>query len=151
MNRLIAGLGLGLLCFLITGCGGGYGTSEIVDTVPVAGTLTFQGKPLEYYQVVLMPDSGTRVAMGVTDAQGKFKLGTNDGGDGAPPGACKIAVNFVGPPSSEQGGNERIVDDPSKLPKPKIKIPAKYADPTTSGLAETIPAGGLTDLKLELK
>lgn len=133
------------------GCNPEYDTSEIVDTVPVSGVLTYQGKPLEFYQVVLMPVDGTRVAVGVTDAQGKFKLGTNDGGDGAPPGDAKIAVSFVGPPSSVEPGTEQVIDDPSKLPKPKIKIPAKYADPATSGLTQNVPAGGLTDLKLDLQ
>ena len=146
-----------LLCSLMScvlgavGCDTDYGTSELVDTVPVSGVLTYQGKPLEYYQVVLMPVDGTRVAVGVTDAQGKFKLGTNDGGDGAPPGEAKIAVSFVGPPSMTEPGTEQAIDDPSKLPKPKVKIPAKYADPATSGLTQNVPPGGLADLKLDLR
>jgi hypothetical protein len=135
----------------VGGCGGEYATSEIVDTAPVSGTLTYKGQPLEYYQVVFMPVDGTRVAAGVTDAEGKFKMGTNDGGDGAPPGEAKVAVSFVGPPSTGEAGLEQVIDDPSKLPKPKIKIPAKYGDPETSGLTQTVPPEGITDLKLDLK
>lgn len=156
MNRqVLRKLSLGLMAcgsaICALGCGADYGTSEVVDTVPVSGTLTYKGQPLEYYQVIFMPVEGTRVATGVTDAEGKFKLGTNDLGDGAPPGEAKIAITFVGPPSSVEPGTEQAIDDPSKLPKPKVKIPAKYADPATSGLTQTVPASGLTDVKLDLQ
>ena len=98
-----------------------------------------------------MPEDGRRPAVGITDANGKFKLGTNSLDDGAPPGLNKIAIVWVGPPSKSQPGMEVIIDDPAKLPKPKIKIPAKYSDPATSGLTQDVPRGGISDLKLELK
>ncbi len=146
-------LAVQLFCIgLLTGCSSQYEyRAETVDTVPVSGTLTYKGQPLEYYQVVFFPVDGVRVAAGVTDASGKFTLGTNDGGDGSPVGSCKVAVNFVGPPSTDAGGNEQIIDDPSKLPKPKVKIPAKYNDPEKSGLVQEVPAAGLTELKIDLK
>jgi hypothetical protein len=151
MNRyLIHALLLSVTC-AVSGCTAKYSTPDVVATVPVSGTLTFQNKPLEFYQVVFMPVEGTKVATGISDPDGKFKLGTNDSGDGAPVGKYKIAISFVGPPSTSTAGTEQIVDDPSKLPKPKIKIPAKYADPATSGLAQEITADGLPDLKLDLK
>ena len=144
--------GLATLAMLFfVGCGGGYGTSDVVATVPVSGTLTYQGKPLEHYQVVFMPVEGTAVPTGVSDASGNFKVGTNDSGDGAPAGKYRLAVSFVGPQKEGAAGTEQIVDDPSKLPKPKIRIPAKYNDPATSGLEQEIPAKGITDLKVELK
>ena len=142
-----------LLCVvcILTGCSSRYEyRAETIDTVPVSGTLTFKGQPLEYYQVIFFPADGVRVAAGVTDANGKFSLGTNDGGDGAPSGICKVAVNFVGPPTTDAGGNEQIIDDPSKLPKPKVKIPSKYNDPEKSGLIQEVPATGLSDLKIDL-
>lgn len=140
---------LGLAFF--AGCGGGLNTGDIEAVVPVSGTLTYQGKPLENYQVILMPEDGRRVATGVADASGKFTLGTNTAGDGAPPGPCKIAIQFAPPAAGGDEGNEVIIDDPSKLPKPKVKIPAKYTDPATSGLDQDIPSSGIEDLKLELK
>ena len=135
---------------LLAGCGGGLNTGDVEAVVPVSGTLTYQGKPLENYQVIMMPDDGRRVATGVADAQGHFSMGTNTAGDGAPPGPCKIAIQFA-PPDTSEAGNETIIDDPSRLPKPKIKIPPKYADPATSGLAEDIPASGIEELKIDLK
>ncbi len=139
-----------LLVFAFSGCGGAYQTGDIETVVPVNGTLTFQGKPLENYQVVFMPLDGRRVATGITDANGNFKLGTNDAGDGAPPGKCEVAVMFA-PPDTAQPGNEVIIDNPAKLPKPKVKIPAKYNDPKKSGITQEIPSDGLKDLKIELK
>jgi hypothetical protein len=46
---------------------------------------------------------------------------------------------------------EAVIDDPSKLPKPKIRIPAKYNDPTTSELTQEVPWSGISDLKIDLK
>ena len=140
-----------LITSLLAASGCGSEKAHIEKVVPVSGTLTYQGKPLEFYQVTFMPEDGRRPAIGVTDATGKFTMGTNTTNDGAPPGPTKIAVVWVGPPSNSQPGSETIIDDPSKLPKPKIKIPEKYNDPAKSGLSQDVPSGGLSDLKLELK
>jgi hypothetical protein len=88
--------------------------------------------------------------VGVTDAEGKFKLGTNDKDDGAPPGTHKVAIMWV-PPQSDNPGQETIIDDPALLPKPKVKIPAKYGNPETSGLTQEIPEDGKTDIKIDLQ
>ena len=142
-------LALVALAGAVVGCGSEG--AHIEKVVPVSGTLTYQGKPLEFYQVTFMPEDGRRPAIGITDAAGKFTMGTNDAKDGAPPGMNKIAVVWVGPPSKQAPGSETIIDDPSKLPKPKVKIPDKYNDPATSGLTQDVPASGLSDWKLDLK
>lgn len=135
----------------LCGCSGGYSTTaDIEKVVPVSGTLTYKGKPLESYQVVFMPSDGRRVATGVADAQGNFKMGTNDAGDGAPPGQCKVAVVFA-PPETGEGGNEQIIDNPAMLPKPKVQIPKKYSNPETSGLTQDIPEAGISGLKIDLQ
>ena len=146
----MAALGV-LLCGGLAGCEEAYPTSAIQPVVPVSGVVTWQNKPLEYFQVTLLPDDGGRAAVGVTDAEGKFTLGTNKLGDGAAAGPCKLAVVFVGPPSANADGLEEGIDDPRKLPKPSVKIPAKYSNPETSGLAETIPPRGTSELKLSLE
>jgi len=149
MQRCLVAVVLGIA---VAGCGGDPGPrAQIEKVVPVTGTLTYQGKPLEFFQVTLLPTDGRRAAVGVTDAAGKFTMGTNDKDDGAPPGSHKVAVVWVGPQSDVDAGNEVIVDDPSQLPKPSVKIPAKYANPETSQLTQEIPDGGLTDLKIDLK
>ncbi len=153
MSRIQAGCLLGVVSVcLLAGCDDGYAPKAIIEkVVPVSGTLSYQGRPLEYFQVTLQPDGGQRTAVGVTDAAGKFTLGTNKAGDGAPPGPCKISVNFVGPPVEDTAGLEPGIEDPSKLPKPPVKLPAKFGNPETSGLVLDIPAGGVSDLKLDLQ
>jgi hypothetical protein len=137
---------------LITGCSSDPNAqTHIEKVVPVSGTLTYQGKPLEFYQVTFMPTEGQRVATGVTDAAGKFTMGTNDKGDGAPPGTHKVAFVWVGPPSNVEAGQEQIIDDPSRLPKPSVKIPEKYSDPEKSGIRQEVPPSGLDDLKFDLR
>ena len=134
------------------GCGSRPGPqAEIERVVPVSGTLTYAGKPLEHYQVTFLPVDGRRAAVGVTDAEGKFTMGTNDAGDGAPPGTHKVAIVFAGPPSTDAPGQEQIIDNPALLPKPKVKIPAKYGNPETSGLVQEVPEDGLTGLQIDLK
>ncbi len=135
----------------ILGCGSSDRVKPSIEKVaPVSGTLTFQGKPLENYQVTFLPTDGRRPGVGVTDAEGKFKLGTNDIGDGAPLGKNQVAVNFA-PPSTDDSTTSSPIEDPALLPKPKVMIPAKYGNPSTSELTQEVPSGGLTDLKLDLK
>lgn len=125
--------------------------AEIEKVVPVEGILTFQGKPLEGYQVTFIPVDGRRPATGVTDASGKFVLGTNRTGDGAPPGKHKVAVVWAGPTSAGEPGAETVIDNPAKLPKPTVQIPSKYAKADSSGLTQEVPPGGIKDLKIDLK
>ena len=151
MRRLVVSSAAALLGLFSGGCGDPLPRAHIEKVVPVSGTLTFQGKPLEFFQVTFLPTDGRRAAIGVTDAAGKFTMGTNKADDGAPPGTSKVAIVWVGPPAAEAAGQEEIIDDPSKLPKPAVQIPAKYGNPETSGLTQEIPAGGVSDLKIDLK
>ena len=151
MQRCIVSAILSGIALLISGCGGPSSGPTIEKVVSVSGTLTYQGKPLEFFQVTFLPTDGRRAAVGVTDATGKFTLGTNDVADGAPPGSHKVAVVWVGPQTDVAAGQEVVIDDPSLLPKPSVRIPAHYANPETSALTQEIPAGGLTDLKIDLK
>jgi hypothetical protein len=121
-------------------------TGEVIDTVPASGQLTYKGKPLEYHQVILMAD-GKRPALGISDAEGKFTLGTNTANDGAAPGTYQVAVSYVGPPNKNP---EAGMTDFSAPPPPKVKIPAKYADSTKSGISVEIKSSGTTDLKVDL-
>jgi hypothetical protein len=145
------GLACGLFLPLLAGCGSDSGPTAVIEKVaPVSGTLKYQGKPLEFFQVTFLPTDGRRPATGVTDAEGKFTLGTNTQNDGAPPGQSRVTVVFVGPPPPDTA-TEVPIEDPALLPKPKIKIPAKYANPDTSGLTQNVPEEGITDLNLDLQ
>ena len=142
-----------LLCLPIAvGCGSSPGPQAKVEkVVPVSGTLTYQGNPLESYQISFLPTDGRRPAIGTTDAAGKFAMGTNKVGDGAPPGTHKVTIVWLAPPSTDAPGQETVIDDPALLPKPKIQIPVKYSSADTSGLTQEVPERGLKDLKIELQ
>jgi len=120
-------------------------TGEIEPTVPVAGIVTYQGRPLEDYHVTFFPEKG-RPAAGRTDATGQFRLGTNQPGDGAVVGKHIATFVYVGPPSTETPGKEEF----KPPPPPKVVIPPKYGDPKTSGVIQEVPDGGNTSLLIEL-
>ncbi len=130
----------------IAGCNS-QPTGDIVKTAPASGTLTFRGEALEYYRVGLFP-TDNRPAMGVTNAEGKFVLGTNKPDDGAVIGEHKVAITYVGPPSTNPEEGMTVFTPP---PPPKHKIPAKYGNPETSNLKVDIPKSGNKEIKLDLQ
>ncbi len=138
-----------LLAALLAGCGDGGQRSKIEKVVPVSGKLTYKGAPLPQHQVTFQPTDGRRPAIGVTDAEGKFTLGTNKVGDGAPPGASRVSVVFT--PPEIDSLNASPIENPAQLPKPKVKIPPKYGNVQTSGLTQDVPDAGLTDVAIDLK
>ena len=139
-----------LLLFTLAGCAGETGPAK-EEVVPVSGTLTYQGKPLPYFAITFLPSDGRRAAVGTTDELGNFTMGTNDLGDGVPPGTNKVAVTFAGPPSDAPPGQESVIDDPAQMPKPAVAIPKKYHNPETSGLTVEVPPDGLVGYALELE
>jgi hypothetical protein len=134
------------LVFTLPGCGSSEPTGEIIETVPAGGTLTYQGSPLPYHKVTVMPEGG-RPAMGVSDENGNFTLGTNDAGDGAEAGTHPMAVAYVGPPSTDP---EEGIMKFTPPPPPEVKIDRKYTNPATSGLTAAIPAEGTDALAINL-
>ncbi len=96
--------------------------------VPVTGTVTIDGKPLDGANIAFAPEPGNEYpAQGtdVTSAEGNYKLSTN-GRAGLPPGKYKVAI--------------------SKLAaKPGVVLPENFkADPMMAKMAgmtrETLPA-----------
>src|SRR5438876_8474569 len=140
-----------LVVLFTAGCGGYSQRAHLENVVPAAGALTYQGKPLESYQVTLLPTDGRRPATGITDAAGKFTLGTNNVGDGAPPGQHKVAIVWSPPRQAGEMGQEPINDNPATMPKPKVNIPSKYNNPETSGIELEVPRSGSSELKIQLQ
>jgi hypothetical protein len=142
-----------LLGIALSGCSEQVGpVGEVIEVVPASGIVTFQGKPLEGFQVTFMPVSGDRPSIGISDATGKFVLGTNGTGDrdGAVVGANKVAVVWSAPELADDT-TASAIDDPSKMPKPPVAIPAKYHNPETSGITMEVPASGTSELKIDLQ
>lgn len=124
------------------GCSDG---SNVERTVSARGILTHKGQTLSFYAITLQPVEGQRGAAGETDEQGRFVLGTNSTGDGAPPGKHRVGIAYLGPPASRPDGQNNFTP-----PQPKVKLAAKYASPETSGLTVEVPSSGSSDLKIEV-
>lgn len=104
--------------------------SDRVKLYPVRGTVLFQDKPAEGATVVLVPmggDSALRPS-GAVGPDGSFKLSTYPHGDGAPAGEYAAVVTWY-PPNARE------------LENPTAKLPARYADPATSGLKAAVHTG----------
>jgi hypothetical protein len=77
---------------IVSGCGGASDQPMFSGkTVPVKGTVTYKGKPLKRGIVRFEPDAG-REAEGKIGPDGTFSLTTFQPGDGAIPGAHRVAV-----------------------------------------------------------
>jgi hypothetical protein len=76
-------------CFTLTGCGGDSGG---VKTYPAGGVVKFaKGQPIAGATVSFLSPQND-IARGVTDAEGKFQLGTFKETDGAVAGKHRVAV-----------------------------------------------------------
>jgi hypothetical protein len=153
--RIASILCLGLS--IVLGCNS---APENPATYPVTGKVTYQNQPVEGATVVLVAQSTDgRGAVGNTDAEGNFKVGTFGEGDGALPGSYKIKVfkyemiaeapkddddvmtaeeeqaAYTGVEDIEEGGN---------------LLPLKYEDPNTSGFSvDVVSDPVIVDLVLD--
>lgn len=140
-----------LALFVVTGCGGG---PDRPQTVPVSGTVTYNGEPVADANVTFYPEEG-RPASGKTDAQGRFdSLTTFEPGDGAVVGKHTVTVN----PSSEVSDEPIESGEAYAVPGEgngggggdESSIPEKYRDKASSDQTFTVEEGGENDFSIEL-
>jgi hypothetical protein len=122
----------------LAGCGKGADST-------VAGTVKYKGKPLITGYVLLQFDDGNSVN-GQIATDGTYSISTPFTGH------AKVAVGSPKPskPADDKRGGPPV--DPSTIPDPAkwVEIPAKYADPATSGKEATIKSGKNTiDIDLD--
>jgi hypothetical protein len=117
-----------ILLLTLAGCSPGP-----PKTVPVAGTVLIDGKPLSSGYIRIVPADG-RAATSQIDAQGRFRLTTYKECDGCAPGTHPVEV-----------GSRETIRHGELL----WLVPEKYRDPARSSLTATI--NGPTDnLVIEL-
>jgi hypothetical protein len=129
--------GLFALFALAPGCGPG--------TATVAGKVTYQGKPVVWGSVTLKAADGSVHQIGL-NADGTYRL------DRVPVGPAKVGVSSPDPaPSARAKSLEdaRVPAGPPPLPPGAwFPLPAKYADPATSGVTVQV-GGGPGDIELK--
>jgi hypothetical protein len=115
---------LPLVC-VIVGC-----NRSGLNLAYVDGVVTYNGQPVEHAGVTFKPDSGP-IAMGTTDAEGKFTLITANR-SGALVGEHKVGIS-KSKTTAIQMPNE-------SLPRYKVEyfVPQKYGSPATSELTATV-------------
>lgn len=142
---------------LALGCGS---EREVLATHPVTGKVTLDGKPLSGAEIWLVPTDANEKVKNVKFTVRPYAKSKSDGtfvvtsyltDDGAPAGDYAVMVVVEGGQANSQEERE---DDMPAAPKPKGRrrspVPAKYSDPTTSGLAFKVVEGA-NELVLELK
>lgn len=163
MLRLTGTMVLGLMVMTLLGCGGPKST---LDTVPVSGLVTLDGAPVDGAMVVFAPTSGSgTAASGKTDATGRYKLTTQEPGDGALPGSYLVMISksaaedatagAVKPGMTDEEATKAAAEARDKTggaePTVKELLPAMYKDPAKSGLKAEVAKGGQTEFNFELK
>jgi hypothetical protein len=145
------------LLLLATSCSLlGCSRSDRPATFPVHGTATYRGKPVARASVAFLAAGAPRMAVGVTDERGTFRLTTFDPDDGAIPGTHVVTVRKLAPqagPSYTASGDgnidsaaiERAMQETAhRLEQAESAgsgLPAKYADHNTSDLRREVVEG----------
>ena len=117
-----------LLLILIAFCVVATGCAKKKTLVPVEGTLTLNGEPVEGATVCFVPVDGNvgAAAAGATDSSGHFTV-TTGSDPGCVPADYKVTVYKI-----ETSGDSILTA------KATNKFPDKFADPEQSGLTATI-------------
>lgn len=161
---------LGMVPLLGWGCGG---SKILPSATAVTGTVQYQGKPLAGATVTFSAKEGNlasgRIAMGTTDAQGRFRLqsyaGPTESVEGSVPGTYRVTVSKYVPPQGmsdadyqakvkaeeEAMQKKGIVAPNEKAPQRIELLPAKYSDPQKSQLSATVAKDGKNDFSFDLK
>lgn len=138
-------------CFLflatacLTLCSGCFGQKGL-ETAPVTGVVTYNGKPLPYGSVSFRPQAGSP-ATGEIQSDGTFSLSTYRNGDGAIVGTHQVSVTST----EAHAGDMAETAANTEMKVPKSLIPKKYTSFSTSELTAEVVADGENEFTLELK
>jgi hypothetical protein len=158
LHRGFLVLSLGGVCCLI-GCGGSV--DDRPEVAAVSGKVTYKGGPVAGASVIFRSEGSPRVASGVTDDKGEYKLTTFDTDDGAVVGDHAVILMKNAP-----AGDLGMPKDPSPEDYAKMMaesksdgrpgfeteslLPSKYSDPETSGLTRSVVAGEKNEFNFDL-
>jgi hypothetical protein len=136
IRRLHGALAFAVLtAILVAGCG-----SKGPVTIPIRGEVHYDGQLLRDVPQGLVsympksPDSG-RQASGRIQPDGTFVLTTFKRADGVVPGEYDVVVSAY---SSKPASREEVEASKGGGMPPRLIIPKKYTDPSTSGISDIV-------------
>ncbi|MFK7738375.1 MAG: carboxypeptidase-like regulatory domain-containing protein [Pirellulaceae bacterium] len=155
-RRHCFGAALGLALIGLSGCSDGPTNPP---TFQVTGKVTYKNKPVEGATVVLVAqEKGGKGAVGNTDAEGNYSVGTFEKADGAVVGGYRVKVfkyDMVAEPPAdgddvmseeEEEENYGGVEDEEES---KNLLPLKYEDAFKSGFSvEVVDKAVVLDMDL---
>jgi hypothetical protein len=129
---------------VVAGCG-----PKRPEVVPASGLVTFEGGPVAGAQVTFMAPSAARAAYAVTDDAGVFVLSTFGKADGAAPGTHVVTIAKTQPTGSDapmaveqaDAAYTAAMAKAARRQGDRSEIPARYADPSQSGLTAEVKRG----------
>lgn len=124
-----------LLALVTTGCGEAHDAS-------VTGTVSLDGQPLTKGAVTFTPVQAGAMAVANIQPDGSYSVYTGDQA-GLEAGEYRVTVAATEMPAATP-------EDPEPLPK--LLTPARYSDPSTSGLTlKVTPGSNRFDISLDNK
>jgi len=151
LRRVLRGGVCFTLLACLAGCSGG-GDDDRAPTVPVNGTVTYNGSPVEGATVTFSPtEPGGFGSIGTTDAKGRFSLMSQWGAAGAVPGSYQVAVSKTQVETSDDGLEEARIEEEDAPPAEITEhLPEKYKSAKSSGLTADVQADGENSFTFDL-
>jgi hypothetical protein len=157
---------------LILAALGGCRDSGLPEVVPVTGSVSFQGKPLEGATVTFLAKEGKvaagQLAFGTTDAEGRFRLRSQAGPtkalNGAVAGEHRVTISKLVPPqgmteevyqqkieAEKAAGESGVYGAPREVVPPRVELlPAQYSDGQQTTLTASVKEGETNDFQFRV-
>jgi hypothetical protein len=125
------------------GCGSGGGSAaDRVPVFPVEGSITLKGQPMPGAIVTLHPKTPIDKVpspRAQVDRDGRLKVTTYNGGDGAPAGEYTVTVQWY-----------KLVKTGGDLIAGPNVVPPKYGQPRSSDLVVNVAEAGPNSIDIKL-
>lgn len=118
MMRNYMGVMLFAFCLVLTGCGGSG-----ITTVPVTGTITVNGEPVQGLYLQFAPGSGDRPSIAGTDENGNYRAQFLKNQYGVTPGPCVVKISYMVGESMVNYLPKEFNEDAANNPELNIEVP----------------------------